>query len=781
MGICEFKFMLLQESGKRKRMEKLTDKEKKCMKTKKRRISWNLLCCYLVILLAPTLSTVLIYNMAKTAMTDNQKERIQNSLSQVNTALDQEIQMAQNVGYYVSREKRLVNYLSGMREGTVTQPFYEQYTVASNYPNYSLTNQIIKNVYILVADSDYVMRIPQVLPKNDRGIATLGGFPLYSYERFQEFYENQDQTKKVFYYEGESGEGTLFLPCQLVYPGILDNQCAIIVELDWNRIAKMIRPVLGGNTGVVALVDSDGVMLEKYQVDEKGVTKTSGRSLAFDQVQKELGWKNVETFSINCGYNGWKLAAVVPSQVLTQRIGPVRYISVAICVTAIMVGIMICLSYWYKQKNMVQEYFSLQERIKKTDDKGAHFWKGFEGFLSEVVDLHNIVEKQEVMLQEAFLRKLLYGNYESEEEILEAATSVHIALDDGSFCVVNLELDDPLQQENPVNPSRDIILGMADQLLKDCMPWHIWRYRVSELSSVFVIHEKTEIDREKLKKDLENLNFQFHSQLRIKGFIGISDTVKEPVEIARQYEISSRVCEFARFQGIRIPVFPEDLPGEKILEQPVFFTIDMEMKLISLLRSGNLDQIEEMITQIRTMYLYQGMDPYIYRHTVETLRGCVFRSIPGENEEAKERNLSSAAAKANSAEEMFCVMRKVGVFWADSAKEREEAQLNIDKEKIVAYIEEHYGDPCLNLSVVAEWAGEPERKLYNAFKGCFGVSFSSYLEQLRIAHACELLKQGVAVKDIATSVGYCSDYSFRRAFKRAVGVPPSDYRKCQTV
>ena len=99
----------------------------------------------------------------------------------------------------------------------------------------------------------------------------------------------------------------------------------------------------------------------------------------------------------------------------------------------------------------------------------------------------------------------------------------------------------------------------------------------------------------------------------------------------------------------------------------------------------------------------------------------------------------------------------------------------------MAYIEEHYGDPCLNLSVVAEWAGEPERKLYNAFKGCFGVSFSSYLEQLRIAHACELLKQGVAVKDIATSVGYCSDYSFRRAFKRAVGVPPSDYRKCQTV
>jgi AraC-like DNA-binding protein len=207
----------------------------------------------------------------------------------------------------------------------------------------------------------------------------------------------------------------------------------------------------------------------------------------------------------------------------------------------------------------------------------------------------------------------------------------------------------------------------------------------------------------------------------------------------------------------------------------------MEMKLISLLRSGNPEQIEEMIARIRTMYLYQGMDAHTYRHMVETLRGCVFRSIPGENEGEADGNLSAAAAKAGSAEEVFSVMRKVGAFWAEKTKEREKVQLSMDKEELVAYIEEHYGDADFTLAMVAEWAGESERKLYNAFKGTFGISFSSYLEQLRLAHACELLKQGVAVKDIAERVGYCSDYSFRRAFKRIIGVSPSDYRKCQTV
>lgn len=55
------------------------------------------------------------------------------------------------------------------------------------------------------------------------------------------------------------------------------------------------------------------------------------------------------------------------------------------------------------------------------------------------------------------------------------------------------------------------------------------------------------------------------------------------------------------------------------------------------------------------------------------------------------------------------------------------------------------------------------------------MSFSSYLEQRRMARACELLKDGVAVKETAEKVGYCSDYSFRRAFKRVVGIPPSDF------
>ena len=67
--------------------------------------------------------------------------------------------------------------------------------------------------------------------------------------------------------------------------------------------------------------------------------------------------------------------------------------------------------------------------------------------------------------------------------------------------------------------------------------------------------------------------------------------------------------------------------------------------------------------------------------------------------------------------------------------------------------------------------------MYRDFKKMYGVSFSSYLEVLRMRYAQEKLKDGQAVQDVAAAVGYGSDYSFRRAFKRVVGVTPSDYQK----
>lgn len=79
---------------------------------------------------------------------------------------------------------------------------------------------------------------------------------------------------------------------------------------------------------------------------------------------------------------------------------------------------------------------------------------------------------------------------------------------------------------------------------------------------------------------------------------------------------------------------------------------------------------------------------------------------------------------------------------------------------------------------MAEQVERPEKYISQLFKEVTGVNFSDHLIKVRMDQAIILLKEsGLTVDEIAVRVGYNSSHSFRRAFKRLMGVSPSAYRQ----
>ena len=69
-----------------------------------------------------------------------------------------------------------------------------------------------------------------------------------------------------------------------------------------------------------------------------------------------------------------------------------------LCFVSVFIGMIVCLSYWYQRKGMVQEFFALKERIvqgKPIQKEKLRFWRSFNSFLTEVEQLQNTVEQQE--------------------------------------------------------------------------------------------------------------------------------------------------------------------------------------------------------------------------------------------------------------------------------------------------------------------------------------------------------------------------------------------------
>lgn len=84
--------------------------------------------------------------------------------------------------------------------------------------------------------------------------------------------------------------------------------------------------------------------------------------------------------------------------------------------------------------------------------------------------------------------------------------------------------------------------------------------------------------------------------------------------------------------------------------------------------------------------------------------------------------------------------------------------------------------PSLGISFEqhAEQAGASVRTLSRLFQASLGMGFAQWRQQVQLAAAIAELEQGLAVSQVAINLGY-SPASFSDMFRRALGVPPSQY------
>lgn len=109
-------------------------------------------------------------------------------------------------------------------------------------------------------------------------------------------------------------------------------------------------------------------------------------------------------------------------------------------------------------------------------------------------------------------------------------------------------------------------------------------------------------------------------------------------------------------------------------------------------------------------------------------------------------------------------------------------KLNVAETDIIIkakrYMADHYEDAELSLSQVANYIGLNEKYFTNRFSKETGETFSTYLTELRIQKAKELLRTtSFKIYEISEMVGYHNVEHFTRMFKKVTQMSPAQYRK----
>jgi len=97
-------------------------------------------------------------------------------------------------------------------------------------------------------------------------------------------------------------------------------------------------------------------------------------------------------------------------------------------------------------------------------------------------------------------------------------------------------------------------------------------------------------------------------------------------------------------------------------------------------------------------------------------------------------------------------------------------------EEATEIVDREYGSD-LSLDEIARRVASSRRQLQRAYAEIGRTTFRDHLTRVRMDKAAELLAgRGLTVREVAHRVGYRQPAQFAKAFRRHLGVAPSDFR-----
>ncbi|EPR13137.1 response regulator [Ruminiclostridium papyrosolvens] len=310
---------------------------------------------------------------------------------------------------------------------------------------------------------------------------------------------------------------------------------------------------------------------------------------------------------------------------------------------------------------------------------------------------------------------------------------------------------------------------------EDKLVYSVINYKIDQL--VIAVYE----DIDKFIPAFEDLIKLGRQELGFCITIGIGNKYKNLTDVHISYREACSAALLDRVYGREIVYIFNDLNfGNKVYSKQLHILGDT--KLYDDLKIGAFPEIKndivDIITQIKSSKLeLDAINTIIYNivllscKTINELGYDIFE-IMGED-----FNLHFDVKEINNLvqleEWLLSFFLKVNEYINQKRSNRNEKLLS----KVKDYVDRNYSEN-ITLTSISKDFGISSGYLSVLFNDHIGQNFIDYLTNLRIQSAKNLLKStDLKIYEIADRVGYRDAYYFSTAFKKIVGINPTDYRE----
>jgi AraC-like DNA-binding protein len=749
----------------------------------------DLLISYLFVLIVPLAFGLFIYQQSISIITENVQNENLMMLERTRDVFDINLKNAQMILTQISLNQNVMDFMYN-QNGESNDIIYRLYEINTSLASYNHFDDFIFTYFVMFQDCDYVVIKGEV--HTTRSFFD-NYFSLEGRDSFKEWLEGQYRKSPYMgFYKAQnivvkgSPKRVYEYSVSLPYASLRKTLGSIHVLIDEQDIKKMMER--SGTQMFSYIADAHGnpvsFFSDKYVSLPKTHMLVTGGEMSGHFIEKTENGKNIVYFT-HSSDGQWVFVVAQSLEEILGKVNKTRNLFLLVLFLSVFLAMVISMLLSYRKArplvnmlNNLAEYSGLPNK----PERGELYYlqKSVMTLIRENNAIRYEIDRQQPILRNVFLTRLLRGEVADKEEIKMNFSRMHIDIEAKHFIVIlgRFEEIETESDPDPFTGSQTLKAVLTDTMNLQPSKIPFLEVDLDErviayigISSINDNSEYTRYCRDFFSKIRDKLSTQYIINVHFAFGIPVGDVS----QMYYSFDTAKYTQENSLLRGYSagISVFDPDTKRQGRYD----YSMAVEMRLINFAREGNIEEIKSSLNHIFEGRGINNNDNNSLKLLLAVLKNTLFRlnSIMFSNEPEIYHQLDTAIL----AIEHFDQADIIAAFEAIcSARQKTRKNTEADfKESLLRYIHENYRRNDFYLGSVTCHFKLSETYLSLFFKECTGENFISYVEKLRLQDACDFLKNvSLPIETIASSVGYSSSHVFRRAFKRRYGVSPTEYR-----
>lgn len=621
--------------------------------------------------------------------------------------------------------------------------YYTVYEIQNSLPRYKLSNKYISGVDIVYRKNDLVLS-PSGSIIDSYGFLSQKLFPDSNFVSIEDSLWKRSFHNQILV----TGGGIWYLssfPLEALHP-----QGLIVIEMNKSEIYKLLSFFDISSEGRIDIIEKGNVILSYPENAHTYEDK--------DMIVNRVDSKNGQ----------WEVVSKVPIVHVLSTVKKLQIIQSAVTLGSIFVTIILgFLLLKWNSLPIIRLLGKLASEDESSVTYGIHGYKIINSGVDSIIEKSDALKKQllqqESLLKSSYIGNLIRGDFGDAGESLELAEIVGLSngLLPAAVFIIRRKGGSGRGLDSYSNKNR--IGAETAKFVSEKLGQEILSYPLEGGDLLFLLPRMNLSSPVGFLKDrlMPHLNNQGSGAISIY-YGGIC------IDAEGIHNAFSR----AELLTMTIPENQEGFFASEKNNQGIstfIYPIEWEVKLLTFIKAGNCERVEELLCQVEQVnFQDKKLSLYSLKQLINQLNGTLHRC---------DKNSHYSVDESKDLTGTFYQIKKDLLSNAEANVQQRDQGEALLKKRMYSCVLENYSDSGFTIYHLAEKTGLVETIVYNTFKRLFGTTFAAYLESLRISRSTEFLEQGEKINDVAFLSGFGNSQTFRRVFKRRMGVTPSTFVK----